>query len=132
MLGMSFRLFGQDKFHNISPQEAFELLKQSNVTLIDVRSAEEYQAGHAANAVLMTAFAPGTMNFLPEFVEQVAARFDKSKDKLLLICKTAGRSRAAAEQLVKAGWNPDQVYSVNGGTLGETGWQKSGLPMKPE
>lgn len=131
---ISMICFSQEKslYHNISAKEAYQILQTTkNTSIIDVRSSEEYSSVHAENAVLITAFemSDGTMRPIKEFAESVAAKFDKSNDKLFLICKTSGRSKLAAQILVDNGWNPDHIYSIDGGTLGKEGWKESNLPI---
>lgn len=119
-------------YHNITAKEAYIILKNTpNTYIVDVRSANEFNDIHAENAVLITAFdmSDGTMKPINEFAKNISLKFDKSKDKLFLICKTSARSKAAAQILVDNGWSHENIYSINDGTLGKDGWKESNLPI---
>src|SRR5262245_66532071 len=91
----------------VSPQEAYELLqKDSETTYLDVRSVPEFDGGHppgALNIPLMN-FTPGFgMTPNPDFIQQVDAQFPKDA-KLLIGCKSGGRSVQACQILEKMGY----------------------------
>ena len=74
----------------------------------------------------------------PDFTEVFAHRFLKD-DKILVGCKTGGRSRRAAELLCDLGYVA--MIDVRGGFEGErdvlgrtivTGWKERGLPVECE
>ena len=52
---------------------------------------------------------------------------DKDAD-VAFICRSGGRSAAARDQLLEAGY--ESVTRVTGGTPGEEGWIASGLPVR--
>ena len=80
---------------------------------IDVRTPEEYAAGHAYRAV----------NIPLDTLQQNLVRIEKN-EPVYLICATGRRSRQAAEVLNAAGY--PRVVSIAGGTAA---WQEAGLPM---
>ncbi|RTL61619.1 MAG: rhodanese-like domain-containing protein [Pseudonocardiaceae bacterium] len=81
---------------------------RDGVEVLDVRSPEEFAAGHV----------PGAVNLpLPE-VEAAANRY--AGRRVFVICQSGGRSAAAARTLTAAGAD---ATSVAGGTAG---WLKSG------
>jgi rhodanese-related sulfurtransferase len=80
---------------------------------IDVRTPEEYAAGHAYRAV----------NIPLHTLQQNLVRIEKN-EPVYLICATGRRSRQAAEVLSAAGY--PRVVSIAGGTAA---WQEAGLPM---
>jgi len=83
----------------------------TDYTLIDVREADEYAAGHI----------PGTTN-LP--LSELEARHSEiPTDKpVLLVCQKGGRSMMAAQFLQTTG-NYDDIVNLDGGT-GD--WQSAG------
>jgi rhodanese-related sulfurtransferase len=121
----------------ISPKEASDKLAEG-FTYVDVRTTEEFGAGHpqdAVNVPLMHA-GGGGMTPNPEFVRVMAALFPKDA-KIVVGCKTGGRSLRAARVLLgegftnvldqRAGW--DGARSPFGETT-EPGWSRVGLPIE--
>ncbi len=91
--------------------ERFATRCTEDVTVVDVRSPEEFAEGHV----------PGAVN-VP--LEQVIADADRyAGQELYVICQSGGRSSKAAEALTAAGAQP---VSVTGGTAG---WIESGRPV---
>lgn len=122
----------------ISPAEAHEKMTNDGYTYVDVRTQDEFAAGHpegAVNVPLMFATAEG-MQPNEDFVRVVEARFEKSAP-LVVGCKMGGRSARAAKALVAAGFTNvlDQRAGWDGsrGTFGELlepGWARAGLPQE--
>lgn len=81
---------------------AHELL-QAGHRYLDVRTAEEFSAGHAAGAVNVPyMFRVGSgMTKNPEFVEEVLAIFGKD-DEIIVGCQLGKRSLMAATDLISA------------------------------
>lgn len=81
---------------NITAEEAKKIIDSSeNYIILDVRTQEEYEAGHIPGAVLI----PNTE------IEIRAAKELPDKDQLLLIyCRSGNRSKQAAQILVKLGY----------------------------
>lgn len=89
----------------ISRRKFKRLAKEENTIVIDVRTPEEYNAGHIPDALLM--------DFKnEEFTNKVQA-LDKSK-RYLLYCRTGKRSALAVEIFRRQGF--DKVYHLKGGT----------------
>ena len=121
----------------VSPPEAAELLKQG-WRYVDVRSIPEFDEGHpqgAANVPLLH-LQSGRMAPNPDFQRVMAANFGKD-DKLVVGCKSGGRSAQAAALLEAAGYT--QVVDMRGGFGGERdmfgrvntpGWAEAGLPVE--
>lgn len=102
------------KFPNmddIAPARAAELVDAGQAVLVDVRSDDEWAAGHAPQARHMpiTALAP----------EQL-----RSAPLVLTTCRSGGRATKAAEALAAAGL---PVSTVAGGMRG---WAQAGLAVK--
>lgn len=121
----------------ISPNEANQLLGEG-WTYLDVRSVPEYEQGHpdgAWNAPLMH-MGGGGMSPNPEFLDVVGAAFPKDA-RLVVGCKTGGRSQRAAMMLEAAGYQ--NLVEMRGGWSGESdqmgrvvekGWSALELPSE--
>jgi thioredoxin len=87
----------------------------SDEQLIDVRTPEEYAAGHLAGAV--------NMNIYDADFAQRIAKLDKSRP-VMVYCKAGGRSGDAAKQLSALGY---AVSDLKGGTLA---WANAGKALE--
>ena len=107
----------------VSAVEAYALIEERDVVLIDVRRPEEWaETGVAKGAHRITLQDP-------DFLEQVVAIVGEDADAdVAFICRSGGRSATARDQLMAAGYS--SVTSVAGGTLMENGWIESGLPIE--
>jgi rhodanese-related sulfurtransferase len=121
----------------ISPQEANEKLAEG-WTYVDVRTVEEFEAGHPAAALnVPIALATGTgMAPNVDFTRVMNATFAKDAN-LVVGCKAGGRSLRAAQALVADGFTNvlDQRAGWDGarnpfGQVSEPGWAPSGLPAE--
>jgi phage shock protein E len=110
----------QPQAKSISPAEAWKLMQtDSSVVVIDVRTKDEYYSdtGHLKGALLIP-------------VQGLESRLEpltlfKSR-KLLVYCRTQGRSSRAVDTLAAKGFHA--VY-IDGGI---TEWNKEGLPVVKE
>jgi rhodanese-related sulfurtransferase len=121
----------------ISPAEANAKLADG-FTYVDVRTPEEFAAGHPAGAinVPIALAAPAGMAPNPDFTRVMTAAFAKDA-KIVVGCKAGGRSLRAAQALVDAGFGNviDQRAGWDGardafGQVTEPGWSKAGLPTE--
>ena len=120
----------------ITPDEAATLLGQGWI-YVDVRSVPEFEQGHpegAYNVPFLHRAAHGMVPN-PDFVSVMEAAFPKDA-KLVMGCRTGGRSLKAAEALVARGYQ--NIIDMRGGLAGELdaanritceGWQARGLPV---
>ena len=97
------------------PEQADIAIREGSVQLVDVRHADEHEAGHIAGDRLIP--------------------FDRLKDEVdtldrdrpvLLYCRSGERSGSAADALRASGW---EANSIEGGLLD---WVEQGLPIEPE
>lgn len=123
----------------VSPQEA-KTLQAEGYVIVDVRTPLEWAAGHPAGAtnVPWALTIPAGMTPNPEFMAAMSALHDKDA-KLILTCRSGGRSLKAATALVAAGFTNviDQRAGWEGprdafGQVTEQGWSPSGLPAETE
>lgn len=121
----------------VSPAEAKALVDQG-YTYVDVRSEPEFLAGHPAGSVNVPLLhmGPAGMTPNPDFMAVMSAAFPKDA-KLVLGCRSGGRSLQAAELLQGAGFTDvvDQRAGFEGargpfGNVTEAGWSPSGLPVE--
>ena len=89
-----------------SPQEAHKLVSEQGYTYVDVRTEQEYAAGHPTGAlnVPVALAAPGGMQPNQDFIRIMSALFAKDA-KIVVGCKAGGRSLRAAELLMGAGFS---------------------------
>lgn len=97
----------------LSPAEARPATEAAYSQFIDVRTPEEYSAGHAYRAV----------NIPLDTLKDNLDRLEKN-EPVYVICETGRRSKEAAEILNAAGFT--SVISITGGTAA---WRDAGLPM---
>ena len=101
-----------------SPREAFALTaKDPTVVLLDVRTPEEFSAGHLRNALLLPV----------EDLDRRVGELEGEKGKLIIAyCRSGRRSRNAATFLQGKGF---RVLNMEGGILA---WSREGLPVVRE
>lgn len=97
---------------------ALDAARKSPITLIDVRTPQEYATGHVPGAVNIPIDA-----FDPLDVVQ-AAKFGDKTAPVYVICEVGGRSAVAAKKLAAAGY---PAMNVVGGTKA---WREQGLPVE--
>jgi len=121
----------------ISVKETSDKLAQG-WTYVDVRTVEEFAAGHPPGAVNVpiALAAPGGMAPNPDFGRVMAAAFPKDA-RIVVGCKTGGRSLRAATELVGAGFTSvvDMRPGWEGarnpfGQVTEPGWSKQDQPVE--
>ncbi len=93
-------------FESIDAKQALYLLENDdNVTLLDVRTIEEYKSGHLPDATLIPVQAlSDNLGMLKQ---------DKNK-KIIVYCRTGSRSVSASRILEKNGFTP---LNVKGGII---------------
>lgn len=110
-MGWYSKLVGK-KFDNISVNAGLEQQK-NGALLVDVREDHEWLEGHAAGAKHIP------LGSLADRLHEI-----EKKRKVVVICKSGGRSKQAAEILVKHGY---KAASIDGGTVE---WAAQGLPIE--
>jgi rhodanese-related sulfurtransferase len=121
----------------ISPREASEKVADG-WTYVDVRTTEEFEAGHPAGAfnVPIAHAGPGGMVPNADFLPAMKASFPLD-GKIVVGCKSGGRSMRAAQALAAGGFTRvvDQRAGWDGargpfGQVTEPGWLAAGLPTE--
>jgi rhodanese-related sulfurtransferase len=120
-------------FRRISPEEAKQLIDEQGYAYVDVRSVQEFEAGHPEGAYNVPLLEMGALGMTPnpEFMGVMARLFPKDS-KLVVGCKAGGRSMRAAQMLEAAGFQSvvDQRAGFDGGP--EPGWRPKGLPVSKD
>ena len=111
-----FSLLGCKGYADLTADE-FErkLAEDTTVQLVDVRTPEEYAAGHIPGAINMDWYAD-------DFMQQASAGLSKERP-VMVYCRSGKRSAAAAAKLDGAGFT---TYNLLGGFLG---WTEAGKPV---
>ena len=83
-------------YRQITMQEAVEMMeKEENYIILDVRTHEEFAAGHIPGAIVIPNETIGTEE-LPQLPD---------KDQLIMVyCRSGNRSKQASDKLVKLGY----------------------------
>lgn len=131
---------------NLTPEEAWSFLQASEDTwLIDVRTPNEWTCigvpdlkGAGSRLVLLSWRLWPAMEINPMFVAQLDERIPSEHEKLLFLCRSGGRSLAAAEAARKAG--RQHTYNILNGFEGDLdaaghrssvgGWKFASLPWR--
>ncbi len=109
---------GQQNFENADVQEFAELIADSNVVVLDVRTAAEFAEGHIQGAILMDQGQRG-------FMEQAQAALPADKT-IAVYCRSGRRSANAAGRLADGGY---KCVNLKGGIIA---WRGAGMPVVKE
>jgi rhodanese-related sulfurtransferase len=106
----------KDNIAVVTPAQAKMNFDQGGYLFIDVRDPNEYKMGHIPNAVNISR---GLLEF------RIASQVPDKNAKLVVYCKTGGRSALATETLGSMGYV--NVASMDGGW---EAWSKDGYPVE--
>ncbi|WP_330379703.1 rhodanese-like domain-containing protein [Anaeromassilibacillus senegalensis] len=84
-----------EAYHKIDAEEAKKMMEAGGVTVVDVRTAEEYAGAHIEGAILLPVETIG---------EEQPEELPDPDAAILVYCRTGKRSKAASEQLVALGY----------------------------
>ena len=116
MLFSLFSLFSCKGYTDL-PADAFQkmLSEDGQAQLVDVRTPDEFAAGHLSGAVNINWFGSG-------FLSECQSALDTGRP-VMVYCRSGKRSAAAAARLEKSGF---KVYTLLGGYLA---WTGAGKPV---
>lgn len=117
-----------EAFKRVPSDEAFTLV-ESGLPYMDVRTPEEYAAGHPVSAVNIPFWlkAPdGNMVPNPDFLRQVKERFPDAGEQIVVGCRSGNRSFKACTML-EEGLRYSNLIEDTGGWLG---WVDQKLPVQ--
>jgi len=100
---------------NLPPAEAKAYLETEKPVLLDVRTPDEYAAGHIENAVNMDYYAP-------DFSDRLS-KLDKTA-KYLIYCRSGKRSASALKIMQEQGFT--EIHDIAGGI---NAWIAAGYPI---
>jgi len=108
----------KSRYTDISVQQGKEMVDRGEVFILDVRTPEEYAAGHIKGSTLLA------VQDIPE--QELGEKLkDIPKDrKILVYCRTDRRSTQASQILVENGFS--EVYNMKGGIIG---WMNAGYEV---
>lgn len=101
---------------SVSPTEAVQLMNRQKAVVVDVCSADEFAAGHVAQAKHVP---------LAELEERLPQVVKNKTVPLVLVCASGLRSKRAVATAKKLGY--EQTFSMTGG-LGA--WRAANLPVQ--
>lgn len=109
-------VFAADKAKHVKADDAAKLISSGNVTVVDVRTAEEFKEGHIKDA--------RNIDIMSDDFEAQVAKLDKSKPTLVH-CQAGSRSTRALKTFEKLGFT-DLTHL----DAGFAGWQAAGKPVE--
>lgn len=108
-------MLAADKAKHVKAEEAAKLIAAGNVTVVDVRTAAEFEDGHIKGAK--------NIDIMGKDFEAQLGKLDKTKPTLVH-CQAGGRSTRSLGILEKLGFT-DLIHLDDG----FAGWEASGHPV---
>jgi rhodanese-related sulfurtransferase len=106
---------GQQNFENADVQGFAELVRDTNVVVLDVRTADEFAEGHIERAV--------NIDYKKDdFMDRAKATLPTGKT-IAIYCRSGRRSANAASMLAPEGY---VLVNLKGGIID---WQNAGMPV---
>jgi len=99
----------------VNPVEFSEVIAQPGVIILDVRTPEEFNAGHIENAININV---ADSNFSSE-----VSKLDKDAT-VAVYCRSANRSGVATKEMAELGFT--DMYDMQGGIID---WEAAGGPV---
>lgn len=90
-------------YKKMTAEEAKDMMDAGGVTIIDVRTKEEYDTAHVPGAVLIP---------LDELPARIPALLESPESPVLVYCRTGVRGKMASEALISLGYQ--KVYDFGG------------------
>ena len=106
---------GQDNFENTDVLGFSELVADTNVVVLDVRTVDEFNDGHIKGAILID-------QGQSDFIEKAKSLLPIDK-KIAIYCRSGRRSANAAGRLADIGY---KCVNLKGGIIA---WKEAGMPV---
>jgi len=91
-------------YRKITPEEVKNMqTKKESFVLVDVRTQEEFDEGHISGATLVPS---------DEITEAANEKFPDKDAKIVVYCRSGGRSQMVANQMIEMGYK--NVYDLGG------------------
>ncbi len=121
---------------DVDVQQAWQALKDDHhAVLVDVRTPAEWEQVGRVDAsalyhepVYLSWLLPPDGEVNPNFIDAFRQAVPEEGRTILLLCKSGGRSQAAARALTQAGYT--RCFNVLGGFEGNNGWISMQLPRR--
>lgn len=118
----------------LTSKEAYDLLQSDdNIKLIDLRREEEWEKSvpNVSNLIKISSHIGPNYEPNTSFIKDFEKNIPNKDTKIILICKTNGRSSIASQILKEIGYVNVQIIidGFEGSEMG-IGWLKSNLPIK--
>jgi phage shock protein E len=108
-------IFAADPVQHVDAKGAAKLLEKGGVTLVDVRTKDEFSEGHLKDAI--------NIDLLEPSFEQQLTKLDKTQP-VLVHCQAGGRSTRSLKIFEKLGFT--RIIHLDGGY---GGWVEDGKPV---
>lgn len=105
----------QPVIKDVSVAEAEKIIQETNVVVLDVRTPNEFRAGHIRGAT--------NVNFYDRSFREQLQSLDKSR-KYLVHCAVGGRSAKAVKSMQELGFT--NIYHLEAGMKG---WENAKKPV---
>lgn len=92
-----------DAYHKITSEEAKQMMDAGNVTIVDVRTEDEYNQGHVPDAILIP---------LQTIGDEMPEQLPEKDASLIVYCRSGVRSKQASDKLVALGYT--SIYDMGG------------------
>lgn len=99
----------------VTPAQAVQKMNTEKATVVDVRAADDFSAGHIKGAKHVS---------LEQLEQQLAAAAKNKANPVIFVCATGTRAVKAVAVAKKLGY--EQVQTVAGGMKA---WKEAGLPI---
>ncbi len=99
----------------ILPAEVTRLINHEKAQILDLRSAEEFAAGHILNSV----------NLVATTLDEKQKELQKYKDKTVILCCHQGQESIRIARTLEMK-DIENLYCLKGGIVG---WQNANLPL---
>jgi len=109
---------GRDNYENTDVQGFSELVADTNVVVLDVRTVAEFTEGHIKGAILID-------QGQSDFVEKAKSSLPIEK-KIAIYCRSGRRSTNAAGKLAEVGY---KCVNLKGGIIA---WKEAGKPVSKD
>lgn len=115
---LSLSACAQQSGEEVAPDKAQEMMSNDDVVVLDVRTPDEYNTGHIANAQ--------HIDYYSENFKQKVAELDKGKT-YIVYCRSGARSGKSQEIMKSLGF--EKVYNLKGGVMA---WFDENKPLTKE
>lgn len=107
--------FVQQRYHEVTSQQAADMIRKVDPVILDVRTPGEYMSGHIQDAILIP---------VQNFQERVDELEKFKNSPVLVYCASGNRSTVASRLLINAGFN-----NVSNLRYGIQDWIRADFPV---